>query len=73
MNAMKIKTLDECMDVFEWFNDNRFEFARYIWLTKADAEERLKKELPAMRRQAEMLIKKHIGFEDAYPCSMSVA
>ena len=67
MRTPNIKTLDQCMDIFDWFDDPRFEYQHHIWLTKCDAPYRLAKYLPEMLREAKKLVRQHRGKEDAYP------
>lgn len=67
MRTPQIRTLDQCMDIFDWFDDPRFVYHRHIWLTKCDASYRLANALPEMIREAKKLVRKHRGREDAYP------
>jgi len=59
--------LDTCMDIFDWFGTDDFEYLSHIWLTKMDGEERLKRALPSIRQRAMRLVRAHRGCEDAYP------
>ena len=60
-------SLDTCMDIFDWFDDNTFEYINHILLFKVDGEERVKRALPELRKHARWLLKLHRGTEDAYP------
>ena len=59
--------LDTCMDIFDWFDDNTFEYINHILLCKVDGEERVKRALPELRKHARWLLKLHRGTEAAYP------
>lgn len=63
----RIRTLDQCMDVFDWFSDDRYEYIYHIWLSKSDSDARLTRALPELIRAARELIRTHRGHEDAYP------
>ena len=60
-------SLETCMDIFEWFDDNTFEYINHILLCKVDGEERVKRALPALRKHARWLLNLHSGTEHAYP------
>ena len=60
-------SLDTCMDIFDWFDDNTFEYINHILLCKVDGEERVKRALPELRKHARWLLKLHRGTEAAYP------
>ena len=62
-----IRTVDQCMDVFDWFDDDRYGYIRHIWLSKTDAEARLSNAMPGLIREATQLVMAHRGQEDAYP------
>ena len=59
--------LDTCMDIFDWFDDNTYEYLNHILLSKLDGEERIKRALPEIRKRAQWLLKIHRGTEWAYP------
>ena len=60
-------SLDTCMDIFDWFDDNTFEYINHILLCKVDGDERVKRALPALRKHARWLLNLHSGTEHAYP------
>ena len=60
-------SLDTCMDIFDWFDDNTFEYINHILLCKVDGEERVKRALPELRKHARWLLKLHRGTEAASP------
>ena len=60
-------SLDTCMDIFDWFDANTFEYINHILLCKVDGEERVKWALPELRKHARWLLKLHRGTEAAYP------
>ncbi len=60
-------TLDDCMDIFDWFDDSTYDYIRHILLSKLGGEERVKRALPELRKRARYLLKVHAGAEDAYP------
>ena len=53
--------LDTCMDIFDWFDDNTYEYLNHILLSKLDGEERIKRALPEIRKRALWLLKIHRG------------
>lgn len=59
--------LDTCMDIFDWFDDNSYEYLSHILISKIDGEERIKRAMPAIRKRARWLVKLHRGTECAYP------
>ena len=60
-------SLDECMDILDWFDDSQYDYIHHIYISKLDAPARLKRALPALRGYCMDLIIAHIGMEDAYP------
>jgi len=64
---MKNLDIDTCMDIFDWFDDNTFEYLNHILLSKIDGEERVRRALPELRKRARKLIRLHRGTEAAYP------
>ena len=60
-------TLDECMDVLDWFDAPEFDYLNHIWLSKTDADERLARALPEIRKIARKLLNMNRGTEAAYP------
>lgn len=67
MKKPVVKTIDDCMEILEWFGDTRFEHERMIWLTRTDSDVKLAGILPALRKYAAALVIAHRDFEDAYP------
>ena len=59
--------LDTCMDIFDWFGTEDYDYLAHILLAKMDGEERLKRALPEIRKEAKRLVLLHRGCEDAYP------
>lgn len=59
--------LDTCMDIFDWFDDNTFEYINHIMLSKVDGEARVKGTMPEIRKRARWLLKLHRGTDGAYP------
>lgn len=66
---MKRNTLDfeTVMDIFDWFNSPCLELINHTLLSKLDGEERVRRAMPAFRREARKLVKKYSGTEFAYP------
>lgn len=64
---MKHMTVDELMDILDWFDDIRYEHLAHILLTKLDAEERIARAMPELYRHAEWLVNLHRGTDAAYP------
>ena len=64
---MKTRTLAECMDVFDWFDDPTYEYINHILLTKFDGEERVARALRTLCGLTDELIANHREREDAYP------
>ena len=59
--------LDTCMDIFDWFDAEEYEYLYHIWVSKLDGEERLARVMPEIRKQAKALVRIHRGCENAYP------
>lgn len=64
---MKPTTFAECMDIFDWFDDDLYEYLNHIWLSKLNAEARIVRALPKIIDHAAELIAAHEGTEVAYP------
>ena len=64
---MKIHTLAQCMDIFEWFDDPTYEYIHHVLLTKLGGDARVAQALDILCEQAEKLIADHRGTESAYP------
>ena len=64
-----MKTLDfeTCMDVFDWFNDDLFDYLHHILVSKVLGEARIAAAMPFIRERAWLLIRAHRGTELAYP------
>lgn len=63
-------TLDECMDVLDWFDAPEYEYLNHIWLSKLDGEARLARALPEIRKHARRLLDINRGTESAYPMEL---
>lgn len=63
------KTLDleTVMDIFDWFNSPTFELVNNILLTKLNGEERVRRAMPILRREARKLLNRYKNTEFAYP------
>ena len=59
--------LDTCMDIFDWFGTEDFEYLNHIMLSKLDGDARVARALPYIRQKAMRLVRLHRGCEDAYP------
>lgn len=59
--------LDTCMDIFDWFGTQEFEYLNHIMLSKLDGDQRVARAMPEIRKRARFLVKVHRGCEDAYP------
>lgn len=64
---MKPTTFSECMDIFDWFDDDLYDYLTHIWLAKLDASSRITRVLPCLIEHAEALVTAHVGTEAAYP------
>jgi len=67
---MKPTTFEDCMDVFDWFDDALYEYLNHIWLSKLDADARIARALPRIIDRAAELIAAHEGTEVAYPVKL---
>jgi len=67
---MKPTTFEDCMDVFDWFDDALYEYLNHIWLSKLDADARIARALPRIIDHAAELIAAHAGTEVAYPVKL---
>lgn len=65
----KTLDLDTVMDIFDWFDSPNFELINNTLLTKVDGEERVRRALPAFRREARRLVRHYRNTEFAYPVS----
>ena len=63
----KTLDLDTCMDIFDWFNSPCLELINHTLLTKLDGEARVKRAMPAFRREARKLVKRYSNTAFAYP------
>ena len=64
---MKTRTLVECMDVFDWFDDPTYEYINHVLISKLDGEARVARALRALCEQADALIASHQDTKSAYP------
>ena len=60
-------TIEEIMDILDWFDDSLYDYLAHIMLTKLDAEERIERALPELRRHAQELLNLHRGTATEYP------
>jgi hypothetical protein len=67
---MKPTTFEDCMDVFDWFDDSLYEYLNHIWLSKLDADARIARALPRIIDRAAELIAAHEDTEVAYPVKL---
>lgn len=67
---MKITTLSQCLDIFDWFNDPLHEYISHILLSKLNGETRVIRALPDLVKHAEALMRTHAGTEAAYPAEL---
>lgn len=64
---MKLTTLAQCMDIFDWFDDPYYEYIHHILLSKSNAGERIARALQSIIDHATKLLDAHRSTEDAYP------
>ena len=60
-------TIDTCMDILDWFNDEYLDYLNQIMLAKLDGEKRIKRALPSIREHCLKLVNAHRDTESAYP------
>lgn len=60
-------TFEDCMDVFDYYDSDLYEYLYHVWVSKIDADERIAQALPFIIADAIALIAAHEGTEDAYP------
>lgn len=60
-------TIEEIMDILDWFDDSLYDYLAHIMLSKLDAEARIERALPELRRYAQELLNQHRGTEAEYP------
>lgn len=60
-------TLEKCLDILEFFGAADFDYLAHILTSKTDAEARIARALPDLRKRAKWLVKVHAGTECAYP------
>ena len=63
-------SLETCMDIFDWFDDDTNEYINHILLSKLDGEQRVRRTLPELRRRAAWLVRIHEGTKAAYPTEL---
>ena len=63
------KTLDleTVIDIFDWYGSPTFELVNNILLTKLNGEERVRRAMPILRREARKLLNRYKNTEFAYP------
>ena len=59
-------TIDACMDILDWFNDEHFDYLNHIMLAKLDGEQRIERALPSIREYCLKLVNAHRDTENAY-------
>ena len=66
---MRSKTLDldTVLDIFDWFNSPTLELVNHTLLAKIDGEERVRRAMPILRREARKLLNRYKNTEFAYP------
>lgn len=62
-------TIDTCMDILDWFNDEHFDYLNHIMLAKLDGEQRVKRALPSIAEYCLKLVNAHRDTEHAYHIS----
>ena len=67
---MKHMTLETCMDILDWFDDETYEYISHILLSKIDGRARVARVLPELRKRAQWLVSIHEGTEGAYPAKL---
>ena len=60
-------TVDTCMDILDWFNDEHYDYLNHILLAKLDGEKRIQRALPSIREHCLKLVNAHRDTESAYP------
>ena len=60
-------TLEECMNIFDWFEDSSYEYINHILLSKLDGEKRIRRAMPKIRKRARWLLRVYAGTSAAYP------
>lgn len=60
-------TIEEIMDILDWFDDSLYDYLAHSMLSKLDAEARIERALPSLRRYAQELLNQHRGTEIEYP------
>ena len=64
---MKPTTFAQCMDVFDWFDDDLYEYLYHLCVSKLDAKARIARALSGLIQHAAELIAAHEGADEAYP------
>ena len=66
---MRSKTLDldTVLDIFDWFNSPTLELVNHTLLAKIDGEERVRRAMPALRKEARTLLNRYRNTDFAYP------
>ena len=59
--------LATCMDIFDWFDADEFDYINHIMISKLDGDERVRRALPEICKRAQWLVMIHRGCENAYP------
>ena len=64
---MKPTTFAQCMNVFDWYDENLYAYLYHIWIAKLDAKARIARALPSLIEYAATLIAAHEGTDEAFP------
>ena len=60
-------SIEACMDILDWFNDEYLDYLNHIMLAKLDGEKRIERALPSIREHCLKLVNAHRDTESAYP------
>ena len=60
-------SIEACMDILDWFNDECFDYLNHIMLAKLDGEKRIERALPIIREHCLELVNAQRDTESAYP------
>lgn len=47
-------SLETCMDIFDWFDDDTYEYINHILLSKLDGEQRVRRTLPELAQASRL-------------------
>ena len=60
-------SVEMCLDIFDWFDAPEHELLNHTMLSKSDADTRIARALPHIRKRAEELVLANRDTENAYP------